>query len=855
VADLPSKARTESSVRAFVPGEILANRYRIVSLLGRGGMGEVYRADDLRTAQPVALKFVITPGPADAALRERLLREAQLARQITHPNVCRIYDIGERGDELYLSMEYIDGENLRSLLRRVGRLPFEKALDVAQQLCAGLAAAHDHGILHLDLKPENVMVDGRGRALITDFGVARRIDQDASESMAGTPSYMAPEQRSAGALTVQTDLYALGLVLFEVFTGIHAGSGNSLVHRITDAAKSERLSPTQGIRHLDPQVEHVIAVCLQPVARDRPHSATAVAAALPGGEPFSAAIAAGRTLSPAMIAAARREVLRPAVVAVLAIALMGEAAAVGIRNRKVLLETAPPFSPAVLLTRAEDTLQSLGHRLPHPYRAYWFTSKRSYREQVLDRTAPFSLDEHSTRSTPHLLFVLRESPAPLLPANVFGLVFYRDPPSELPGMADVTLDGDGRLIRMCAIPEGPSHASSARVDWSTAFTQAGLRFGELTAVPPLRIPPVAYDSWTEWKTSRGGSSARVTAAAFDGTPVYFDIDDDERAMDVARDQAGALSRLTADPTIVFVAAAVGLAVAVFIARHHLLRGDADTRGMSRLALYFFVLNAISIALLPDHVDHFGEEYFLIAKLLAWGLYWCASAAVLYLAFEPTVRRRSPESLIGWNRLMAGRVGDPLVGRDLLVGVVAGTLTVCLMWAAFAEGAWFHAQTSPPFRPALESFRDPRHVTALIVFLQADAVSTALGGIFLFALLSRLVRSKWIASALWIAVFVGVSSPGLNASSEWKVALPLTLAPAIVAAFVLIRFGLLALAATVFTTSMWTRSPAALEFSAWYAARSLTALIVVIGLAAYGAYLGFSRHPRTVQSRQRVAPHL
>src|SRR5712691_6295764 len=163
---------------AFAPGEVFAERYRIVTLLGHGGMGDVYRSSDLRVGQAVALKFLAPRSSSLSRRLERFVHELQLARQIAHPNVCRVYDIGEWRGHPYLSMEYIDGEDLRSLLTRVGHLPADKALDVAHQLCAGLAAAHEQGVLHLDLKPANVMIDGRGRAMITDFGVARSAEEE-----------------------------------------------------------------------------------------------------------------------------------------------------------------------------------------------------------------------------------------------------------------------------------------------------------------------------------------------------------------------------------------------------------------------------------------------------------------------------------------------------------------------------------------------------------------------------------------------------------------------------------------------------------------------------------------------------
>ena len=150
---------------------MVADRYRVVSLLGRGGMGEVYGADDLKLGQRVALKFLPMDRGKSTSWRDQFYAEVRMARQVSHPNVCRVYDVGESDGRLFLSMEFVDGEDLASLLRRIGRLPDDKAVEIAQQLCAGLGAAHRSGVLHRDLKPSNVMIDGKGRARITDFGL------------------------------------------------------------------------------------------------------------------------------------------------------------------------------------------------------------------------------------------------------------------------------------------------------------------------------------------------------------------------------------------------------------------------------------------------------------------------------------------------------------------------------------------------------------------------------------------------------------------------------------------------------------------------------------------------------------
>src|SRR3984893_17997256 len=215
-----SASSSSSEEGRFVPGTLLGDRYRIVSLLGVGGMGEVYRATDLRLRPQGGLKFLPPEVARDPKFQARFNNEVRIARQVSHPNICRVYDIGEVEGLAYISMEYVDGEDLHSLLRRIGRLPSDKALEIARKLCAGLAAAHAKGVLHRDLKPANIMIDGRGHVLIMDFGLAGVMGQiEGAEARNGTPGYMAPEQLSGTEVSAQSDIYALGVVLYEMFTG------------------------------------------------------------------------------------------------------------------------------------------------------------------------------------------------------------------------------------------------------------------------------------------------------------------------------------------------------------------------------------------------------------------------------------------------------------------------------------------------------------------------------------------------------------------------------------------------------------------------------------------------------------
>ena len=245
----------------FLPGTLVAERYRITSLIGRGGMGEVYRATDLKLGQPVALKFLPEALSKDERSLQRFYNEVRVARQISHHNVCRVYDIGEAEGLAYISMEFVNGEDLGSLLRRIGRLPTDKALQMARQLCAGVAAAHEKGVLHRDLKPANIMIDADGALRVMDFGLAGLAEQVAGDVRSGTPAYMAPEQLAGREVTLKSDLYSLGLVLYEMFTGkrpYNAASLDELQHLQEQSPESL----TTHVSDIDPAVERVVFRCL-----------------------------------------------------------------------------------------------------------------------------------------------------------------------------------------------------------------------------------------------------------------------------------------------------------------------------------------------------------------------------------------------------------------------------------------------------------------------------------------------------------------------------------------------------------------------------------------------------------------
>jgi serine/threonine protein kinase/tetratricopeptide (TPR) repeat protein len=259
--------------RRFTTGDVFADRYRIVAAIGRGAAGEVYRALDTRLGVEIALKILHRSSPTTI---RHLIDEVRLARQLTHPAICRIYDIEEAHGDYFLTMELVDGEDLASLLARVGRLSEEKVRTIGIELCQALAAAHGRGVLHRDLKPSNVMVDGAGAIRLTDFGVAALERAAETAPLAGTPAYMAPEQLTEGApASVKTDLYAVGLILYEALVGRAAKSETADGAIVPALAPPPR--PSLLVSDVSPDLEAVVMSLLETVAEKRPDSAMEVA--------------------------------------------------------------------------------------------------------------------------------------------------------------------------------------------------------------------------------------------------------------------------------------------------------------------------------------------------------------------------------------------------------------------------------------------------------------------------------------------------------------------------------------------------------------------------------------------------
>jgi hypothetical protein len=838
----PPSSRDSIDDARFVAGAILVDRYRIIGLLGKGGMGEVYRADDLKLSQPVALKFLPSHLLSDGAALARFHREVRVARQVSHKNVCRVYDIGEVNGHHFLSMEYIKGEELSSLLRRIGRLPVDKATQLARQICAGLAAAHDAGILHRDLKPANVMVDADGNARILDFGLAGLADEFGDEELAaGTPAYMAPEQLDGKECTVRSDIYSLGLLLYELFTARRAFTADTLGELIklrrSDATPT---TPSSIIKDLDPLIEKVIDRCIQRDPERRPASALQVAAALPGGDPIAAALAAGETPSPEMVAAAPKQgILRPAVAGgLLATFLVVLALSCWLtKYTAVYRQTRLDQSPEVLRAHARDIVKRLGYTEQPVDDADGVILKFEYLRYIADHDkSPTRWEKLRTLGPGPYRFWYRQSPRYF---ETFEEIQVDKPALDVSGMTSVYLDMEGRLHWFIGVPPqrepqgDPKGVAPATPDWALLFREAGLEIANFQPVTSTWVPLHAYDSRAAWDgvdPSQPENKIHVEAAGFRGKTVYFETiyPWDQPLRQEQTPESGGDQALTILLIAIILSALVG---SLILARRNLRLGRGDRRGATRVALAYFVVRMLLWLFVEHHNGLAGRELVLFFLSVAMAVFTSIFLWLLYVALEPFVRKRWPGWIISWSRLLAGDYRDPLVGRDILLGAIVGACTMVSTFLATIAPRWIGRPTWLTLTPATADLTAP--FLGRFAGQLSAGLFTALISLFLLLLFVAVLRRERLALVgLWLLVTIMISL----ISQASLIMIPFSALSAFLLLFALKRFGLLSLSVALFVAHLGVFYPITTEFTAWYATNFTIALVIVLLLGFYGFFV-------------------
>lgn len=755
----PSAPADPSGEGRFLPGTLVAGRYRIISLLGSGGMGEVYRATDLTLAHPVALKFLSDAGPNTERMLGLFHNEVRVARQVSHPNVCRVYDVGEADGTPYISMEYVDGEDLASLLRRIGRLPAERALLVGRKICAGLAAAHEKGVIHRDLKPANIMLDRRGNVVLMDFGLSAIADQlQGPESRSGTPAYMAPEQLRGENVTAKSDIYALGLVLYELFTGRRAYQADTLPEllRLQESARMAAISSVAP--DIDPSVETVIRRCLEPDAAKRPATALAVAASLPGGDPLAAALAAGDTPSPELVAASGVTEGLPLRHSVpLALGLIAAIFAVPFVRNGVELHSIVPLelSPDSLAVKIREHAAAFGHtELPadRKYNLHWAPEIiGAARRQVKTPEEKRRFFE----AEPPIVLGYRESPT-LLIAPPDGDVTATNPAPLVSGMIEAWVNSKGQLRRFMAVPDQANVGSApSDIDPEAIARATGFDLAAWQETPPRWTPLYAFDRIRAWKGRHPSLPFEITvqAAAWRGRITHVEViwpwSQPDRLPNASRRSFGAFMR-SATARVVSI---LVFLFSAFLAARNFRLGRGDRRGATRIAFATLILSAATWALSA----HWIPDATLIDILIRNAEQWLSSALliwVLYIALEPAVRSRWPHSIVSWSRVLAGRWNDPLVGSHVLYGALLGLVIV----GGFAALQWFNAATgglSPTTSP--EAGTSARFWLASLITRAVDAMQIGLVAVFALFCLRALFRRDWLASAVAAAIFTALEA--------------------------------------------------------------------------------------------------
>ena len=612
--------------------------------------------------------------------------------------------------------------------------------------------------------------------------------------------------------------------------------------------------PSSVVKDMDPIVEKVILRCLEQEPTARPATALAVAAAMPGGDPLAAALAAGETPSPQLVAASGETTgLRPrAAVACLIAVLAGLAVGVYLTIRysgieKMHLEQ----TPEVLEHKAREIVAQLGYAEKPADAGFGLDYDTNFRDSV-EKESPSSNWDQVIAGRPTMLqFWYRQSPDLLGPTDyrdfllIPGIVTEEDPPTTLSGMVNIKLDARGRLIYLQAIaPQKETAAATTTTpDWTALFSAAELDPAKLQPAQPQWTSLGASDARAAWTGVWPGSTRplRVEAAAWHGKPVFFAMIGEWNkpwrmiTPQSADEKKGRLSNILGLTVLILI-----LVAGALLARRNYRHGRGDRDGALRLAGVMFALVMV-LWLCRSHFAVGFQTFGYLILAIAAGLLWGGMMWMLYLALEPWIRKYWPQAIISWSRLVSGQVRDPVVGRDILFGVAFGTLWILIFEASYIPSARIGA--APPLGSSAYLMGGRQALGQVLLQIPFSIFGTLQ---FFFMLLAlkvgvefllkkmgvKSLRGDWIAAVLFVAFFVVTR---VLPSTHLAVDVPTVLLIYGVLAVIVLRFGLVPLAVGAFTVDMLGNVPFTADFSEWYATTTIFALLIVVALAGWGFY--------------------
>ncbi len=816
----------------FAPGALVGGRFRIVSALGRGGMGEVYRAEDLRLQQSVALKFLSKSHAKNPEYLEHLVQEVRLARQVAHPNVCRVYDFIDTGSEQFVTMELVDGESLAALVRRLGRPSPATTIALAQQIVRGLAAIHERGVLHRDLKPDNVMVDGRGHARIMDFGVASlsRDHSRRSGVFKGTPAYVAPEQFLGAPPSSRTDVYALGVLLYELATGRLPFVARNLEELVRRMAEEEPPRPSALASDVDPTLESLILRCLDRDPAARPPSARAVAEGLPGGDILDVAVASGDTPDREVVAEALDAGALTRAQAWLAFGVTAAALVVFgllLPGTSLLGRLTDVRPPRALAERCQAILRLLDWKSPPGETNAGFGTDWSRFHLIGSSDSSPRRWDQALRGFSPLNYAYR---------HVGGRGALKDALVERPqALVSLVVDHGERLIALDASPALAPRwpVAEGQLDWQPLFGLAGLDHATFHEVPPRLVPGVDHDRRFAWEgpfPGDPGVRVHVEAALLEGRLASFRALHASAVEGVA--EGGFERRMALGQQVEALLLLLPFLPAVWLALRSLRLGRVDRPGSLRLAMAYLGLGLAAQLLRGAPLVRI-ERGALAAPALGEVLLIGGFAGLLYMAAEPYVRRRWPRTLVGWARLVGGRFVDPVVGRDALLGVLVGAVAcVCLAFIRLPAIS-FLMPPLPPFMPIGDALNSRADLVAEVLTDAMKAVAFGLTVLVALVVLRSLVRSETLAVAIALllvliphAIYV-VQQPVAFIAVHFAIFFSTTV--------LIRRSGLLAFIVFYFTYRVLVDLAGSADPATWTGRQGLAALALLGLLAGFGLH--------------------